>query len=242
MVDFKPAAGVNIALTASSLTNGILGGYATANLNDWATVSGGNIAPYAAYTTNTAPGTWVAADNINLTTGGTSTVAASTGINSLRFAGAGTTVSIAAGQTLNTGLGILATGTGNATISGAGSLTAGAAAAEMIVTVPTVGNTLTISAPIADNGGGAVTLVKAGAGKLLLSGSGSTFTGGTQLIGGTLQVGVANYFPAGSNLTINYGTVVRHRRVQSDVRHGRADRRLAAEQRRRRIGLGGDGV
>jgi autotransporter-associated beta strand protein len=209
VVNFGTAAGTNVVVTAAPNVNGIVGGYATANTNDWATDAGGGvIAAYTGYTTNTAPGTWAATENTNLTAGGTVTVAAPTTINSLRFATANTNLAVAAGQSLNIGTGgILATGTAGASITGAGSLTAGSVAgAELIALVQDAGNTLTISAPITDNGGGAVALVKAGPGKLLLTGTGSTFTGGTSLIGGTLAVGVANYFPTTSNLTLNYNT------------------------------------
>src|SRR6185369_11360270 len=90
VVNFNTATGVNLAFTtAPTLTNGIIG-YATVNTNDWATLSGGIIGAYSAYTTDTGPGTWVATDNTNLTAGGTVSVAAPTSINSLRFATANT--------------------------------------------------------------------------------------------------------------------------------------------------------
>jgi len=205
VVDFRPSGGVNIGLPgATPLTNGLIGAWATTNGSDWATLDGSNnVAAYSAYTTDTAANTWAGTQNINLTAGGTSTVAAPTTVNSLRIASGN--VSLGATLSLGTG-GLLVAGTTNPTISGAGGLTAGTGgAATLVANVADAGNTLTVSAPINDNGG-AVKLVKAGPGKLFLSGSGSTYSGGTELIGGTLQVGVANFFPAGSNLTINYGT------------------------------------
>ena len=49
---------------------------ATANGNDWATLDGSNnVVPYAAYTANTAPATWAADQNVNLTAGGLVSVA-----------------------------------------------------------------------------------------------------------------------------------------------------------------------
>jgi fibronectin-binding autotransporter adhesin len=199
---------IGFSTPPASLPGGIIGGYATANGTDWATLDGANkVVAYSAYTTNTAPGTWASGQNINLTAGGLVSVTAPTTINSLRLSDASTNLNIAAGQSLNIGTGGLLTATlPLQTISGPGSLTAGSGAAELIANVANGSSTLSISAPIVDNGTGAVKLVKAGPGKLILSGSGSTYTGGTDLIGGTLQVGSANFFPVGSNLTVNYGT------------------------------------
>ncbi|WP_428937899.1 beta strand repeat-containing protein [Fontivita pretiosa] len=209
VVDFDLAPGVNVAFsTAPTLVNGIIGPWATVNGTNWATVSGGTVAAYAHTPgeTNSDPSVWAATDNVNLTAGGTSTVAASATVNSLRF-GANGTVSIAAGQslTINSG-GILAAS--DATIGGAGSLTAGngTAAASLFAAVANAGNTLTISAPIADNGAsGTVSLVKVGAGKLVLAGN-NTFTGGINIFGGTLAAGTSNIFNPTANLIVDFGT------------------------------------
>jgi len=51
----------------------------------------------------------------------------------------------------------------------------------------------TISYLVANNGTGAVTLIKADAGKWILSNTGNTYTGGTTVSGGTLQLKVATW-------------------------------------------------
>jgi fibronectin-binding autotransporter adhesin len=209
VVNFQPAAGANINITGPlTLTGGIIGAYATVDGNDWATLVGTKVTANSVYATDTAAGTWATGQNINKTLAGTETVTVSTPVNTLRISNGSVSITAPAVLTLEAG-GVLVPGTNNPSITGTGSLTAGttATATDLITNVVNAGNTLTISAPITNNGaGGAVKLVKAGAGKLLLSGTGSTYSGGTEIVGGTLQVGVANFFPAGSNLTINYGT------------------------------------
>src|SRR6185295_4888507 len=87
VLNFDTATGVNINVTGAGSVNGIVGGYATANGDAFAGVTGTTVGQYVhlAGETNTAPGTWDITKNISLTTGGTSTVAAATTINSLRL-------------------------------------------------------------------------------------------------------------------------------------------------------------
>jgi fibronectin-binding autotransporter adhesin len=205
-VNFELDPNVAVKLTvAPTLNDGIIGAYATVGGSNWATVASGDVAAYSGYVTDSAPGSWAATENINLTTGGTSNVAAATTINSLRITSGG--VSIAAGQSLvvDSG-GILAAGTGGAAISGSGTLTAGSgSAAELFAVVPSASNTLTISAPISDNGAGVVGLTKTGAGTLVLSGT-NTFTGGISIVDGSIKAGAANVFPGTANLTVDNAT------------------------------------
>jgi fibronectin-binding autotransporter adhesin len=210
VVNFLPAANVNIGFsTPPTLSAGIIGGYATANTSDWATLSGGAVASYVHTVgeTNSAPAGWLTTDNINLTAGGTSAVAASKTINSLRIA-SNANVAIAAGQTLTlTTGGILSAGTAGGSISGPGLLTAGngTGSADLIAIVSDPANTLTITAPIADNtAAGTVSLIKAGPGKLLL-GVSSTFTGGVRVYGGTLATTAANVLPGNGPLIVDFG-------------------------------------
>ena len=105
-------------------------------------------------------------------------------INSLTLkAGGGLTIGAGNNITLDSG-GVLATA--SATIGGAGTLTATLAPPsttvlkEIIIHTAGSGTTLTISTPIATNGG----LTKAGDGKLVL-GAQNTFTGALRLNGGT---------------------------------------------------------
>ena len=108
--------------TAPATPNGIIGGYATVNTNDWATISGNKVVAYSAYTvddgTNNTAGSWLGTQNIDLQTTNTETVAGPTSVNSLRLSGSGAkSISIGSGQSLAIGTGgILATGTGGATI------------------------------------------------------------------------------------------------------------------------------
>lgn len=205
-VNFALDSNVNVVMgVLPTLNDGIIGGYATVNNAHWASLSGSNVAANAAYATDTAPGTWAATDNVNLTAGGTSSVAAATTINSLRLTSG--TVNIASGQSLTVDSGgILLPGTTNATIDGSGSLTAGSGGdTELFAVVPEASNTLTIASPITNNGAGVVSLVKAGAGTLVLSGA-NTFTGAISILNGSIQAGAAGVFPATANLDVNFGT------------------------------------
>jgi fibronectin-binding autotransporter adhesin len=213
-VNFEIAPNTNINFTAPpALNDGLIGAYATVNNSDWATISGNSVAALGAYTTagnGSNPNTWVATDNVDVTATTGLSLTTSATINSLKFSGAGAAVNISAGAglTIDTG-GILAAGTSGGTLGGPGTLTTGTGAAptELTVIVPDAANTLTIGASIVDNGAnGTVMLVKTGEGKLVLSGSGSTFSGGLSIQGGTLAAGGANVFPATGALVVDFGT------------------------------------
>src|SRR5205814_6332145 len=100
--------GINLGFTSGvSLTNGILGGFATTNnTSDWASLNGSNsVIAYTGYTVagnGADTSTWASTQNINLTADNTSplSVASSKTINSLKISGAGATVNVAAGQGL----------------------------------------------------------------------------------------------------------------------------------------------
>jgi fibronectin-binding autotransporter adhesin len=224
VVNFDLDPNVNVTFTNAPLLNAgsLIGGYATAGTNDWATMSGNNVmalAP-AGYTnsdgTNNLPPSWTSnALDINLTATSQQVVAAPATIGSLKLSGAGAKdISVSAGQSLDISSGgILATGAVNSTIEGNGTLTAGSGASSstLYALVQDPNGVLTISAPIADNtAAGTVSLVKAGPGKLILGGGAvaSTFTGSTSLLQGTLQVTVANFFANTSTLTLNFNTAL----------------------------------
>jgi autotransporter-associated beta strand protein len=82
-----------------------------------------------------------------------------------------------------------------------------AAATDTIIRVdPAVA--ATINAPIADGAGGATLLTKSGSGLLVLGGANS-YTGGTRVNGGALQVGAdVNLGAAGGGLSLDKGTLV----------------------------------
>jgi fibronectin-binding autotransporter adhesin len=221
VVNFDLDPNVNVSFTTpptlSNGATGIIGGYATAGTNDWATMSGNNVATFTAYTvsdgTNHLPASWTSAQDINLTTSTQQVVGASVAADSLKLGSNGATdISIGSGNvlTLSSG-GLLATGTGGATIEGSGTLTAGsgASSATIYALVQDPNGVLTINAPIADNTAtGTVSLVKAGPGKLVLGGAGNSYTGNTTLVQGTLQVTKVNFFNATGSLSLNFNTAL----------------------------------
>lgn len=207
--------------TAPSLSNGILGGWATVGGTEFAAYDATNgIITYAGYTTDSSETTWAAAQNVKITGGTankTTTLTADRGINSLNIAAptAGTTT-----NNLNLGGKALRVGSGGIIMSSAnssrrtnitnGTLTAGATPdtqAELFVHTSGGSSTdgHTISASIVDNGTGAVTLIKAGSGALLLSGS-NAHSGGTVLNQGTLVLNHSQALGTGV-FTINGGSI-----------------------------------
>ena len=201
--------------------NGIYGGrivFTPDGVNyDWATTTSGS-GPY----TISANGTYVdlaasvaSTDNARIQTAETLGAAPQT-VNTLKIEGA-------TGLDLNTqtltinGGGLLVTGSNPVTISD-GNLTAGSAGIggvnnELIIQQYNTGS-LTISAPIIDNGG-ATSLTKAGPGTTTLSGT-NLYSGTTTVAAGTLQAATTASLPGygtagkmavanGATLQINYG-------------------------------------
>jgi outer membrane autotransporter protein len=87
-------------------------------------------------------------------------------------------------------------------LSSARTITLNAGGGTFNPTGPNGGTTLSLTGPI--SGPGALTLNGPG-GTLILSGA-NTYTGGTSIIAGTLQLGSAGAFPSGGTLTVNGGT------------------------------------
>ncbi len=170
--NFTP--GVNgTVVTSTPLTNGIIGGYATAGGTNWATVTGSQVAALSTYTPlDTATG----ADNAIVSS---ATLTGAVGVNTLKVTGLG----LVAGANGVSAGGILYTGTGAGGIAGTGLISGGSPADELIVN--TASGLLDIAAPIIGSGGGSLT--KAGDGTLQLSGS-SAFTGSINITGGTLSI------------------------------------------------------
>ena len=83
----------------------------------------------------------------------------------------------------------------------AGNIDLGAAARIFTVGAGT-GPELTLNGVISNGG-----LTKSGNGMLVLANPANTYTGGTTVTAGTLQVGVAGALPSGSGVTINGGTL-----------------------------------
>ena len=203
---------VQFSGTAPTLTNGIIGGWATAGA-DFATVSGtgSNVTAYAAYTTGTADfsGSATAINNVQLTlaTGTTVTLATSSTINTLKLTtpGAGGIEALnLGGHTLDLGAGGLLLNFIAGTVPTYdilnGILTAGtsSAPAELVNTyaIQYGSQSLYLGATITDNSfGGSVSYVNAGgatsnafgSSKEYLSGA-NTYTGNTYLEGGNTYI------------------------------------------------------
>ena len=211
---FDPEAG-GISTTTISNTNGILGSWSRVGAGltaSWATVGVGNqIVGYTDYTPVAAGGAITSnpASNIDIAVaGGPVTMAAlgTTDMNTLRYSAnaAIQIVDIGAGNTLRLGTmgGILRTGTTNdnntnITVGAAGDgsvLTAGGPTlntpGELVLDTGTGSReqdtAMIIISAIADNGTGAVRLVKNGFASTILRGT-NTYTGGTYITAGRLE-------------------------------------------------------
>jgi fibronectin-binding autotransporter adhesin len=166
----------------------------------WATVAGANwatkttsadaaITAYSSYTT-----TLPASGNnstVNYSITGSATVTGNLQVNSLKLTTSASSQSLAlsSGVTLTlSGNGLLFVGGNNYNLSG-GNLTAGNGAGAWEAIIQQYGTgILTNGAAIQDNGANAVTLTKSGAGTLVLTGPANSFSGGTFLNAGTLEV------------------------------------------------------
>jgi autotransporter-associated beta strand protein len=181
---------VNFGTTGSStttngLSNGILGGWATANSDNWATKSGSNIVALGSYTLGNSTAATYTNANIDVAT---ATVGGTIDTNSLRFSGASVkTLTLAAGDNIIQSGGILVrsdVGNNLSTITG-GNL-AGSSGGDLIIHQHNTSNSLTIASFIKNNGT-ATALTKSGGGTLTLSGT-NTFSGGVFINAGTLQI------------------------------------------------------
>src|ERR1051325_9520002 len=193
---------------APVLDDGIIGGWATVNLTDFATYTNGSVAalPAAGYNIG-APTNWSFTQNVkvssNLTLAGTS--GANRRINSLNL-------QRATPLTLNLGGAIITNESGGLLVSGGtghlltnGSITAGPNAAGLyeLVTIVSNGVTFTNFAVITTNGANPVSTVFAGPGTTILRGN-NTYTGNTFINNGVLSINSsANLGFASNALTIS---------------------------------------
>jgi len=206
-------AGLNprVLFTANpALTNGMIGGWAYVNNTDFAGYTAANGVQTLAGARTNVINTSVAANNV-LANAAQVALTANININSLLYTGTFNTD--LNGHTLDIGTGgLMKTGNNALTISstgGAGGLTAGAAAgAELFANI--VANTTTISAPIINNAGGAIDLVKAGPGTLVLSGAtANTYSGTTYVNEGEVQLNkTAGVNAIAGNVTVGDGAGV----------------------------------
>jgi autotransporter-associated beta strand protein len=154
--------------------------------------------------------TWTGTGTVNAKPTTSQGLTANRNVNSLNLSG-GTalTISDSGGSrtlTLESG-GLLSSGADHQiTVSTLTSGTSGSAS-ELFATVQS--SSLTVSSVIANNGAGAVTLVKSGAGTLILTGA-NTYTGPTYINGGTLSISANNNLGAvgtGAQINMNGGTL-----------------------------------
>jgi autotransporter-associated beta strand protein len=166
---------------APTLTNGILA-YATVNGSAFATLSGNRIV--AAASADGSP--WVGTFNVTLdSASGALGGATDREVNSVRLSGSGTSTVAFEGRNLDiVSGGVLSTGTGANSFTGAGTLTS--SSGELIVhTYGTAG--MNIGVTITNSGVNPVALTKTGNSTLTLSGSSAnTYTGLTRVNDGTL--------------------------------------------------------
>lgn len=184
-----------IALTDSTNTNGILGGWATVGGNRFVTVNSGTMASTAGTTSNIYAD-WGALVNTVITNAVAGTGDKTT--NTLRVA-AGGSLALTSG-TLRLGAGGMIVESG-ASISG-GALTSGLTSGELFVHTP---NAFTISSTIVNNGPTATALVKSGTGTLTVNGA-ANHTGGTFVNAGTLLVGGSGSL--GGSVTVQGGATL----------------------------------
>ena len=190
---------IGFAGTVPTLTGGILGGWATVNGTDWATVAGGNIVGLSTQSTNYTNDTWASANNTTVTANDAPASGSTT--NSLQFnsGSAALTVTLSGTNVITTG-GILVTPAATLGSAISGGTLEGAAGADLVV-IQNSATPLTISSVVADNGA-ATGLTLSGSGTLVLSG-GNTYSGTTFINTGTLRIG-----SGGSTGSLGAGAVV----------------------------------
>ena len=200
-----PLASGTVATTTNSVVNGILGPWATVGTGtstQYATISGGNIVAYSGANAATANLANVTSASTNYTYSVAATVSGTRTANTLQYTGAATTTALAANTlTLN---GLLQTGTGTLTFSRTtGGLQIGATN-ELVILGP---GSVTINAPIGNNGSNASSLTYSGTGTLTLGTAVSTYTGTTTVNSGTLTLALANVLNSASSVVVNGGTL-----------------------------------
>jgi autotransporter-associated beta strand protein len=143
--------------------------------------------------------------NVKLTSSAAA-VSADTSILALVLANAGTSTQLAinSGATLTLANGaVLSTGSTANSITG-GTLTFGANSATSYEGIVYTASDLTIGSAVTDNGANAVSLTKSGPGTLNFTGA-NTYSGGSYIVGGTLQVSLGASLISGGAITVSGG-------------------------------------
>jgi fibronectin-binding autotransporter adhesin len=206
----ESAAGTSV-LTSSPALIGNLLPYVlvkTSGGTGLATVSGGNVVQFSGVTSVLAPASSNAATDFtttptdpNYSSGTLALTNATHATDSLQIAsGAGGTLDLGTGSLTLASTALLMSGSGNYTIQNG---QVGASAAELIVHQVGTG-TLTIAGTVSGSTG---SLTKDGSGALVLTGN-NTYTGGTNLNGGTLSVSAiadSGWSNIGNSGTLNIG-------------------------------------
>jgi|GEM_PF-5865539 len=229
-VDFANSGTVAGTSLANAGSTGIIGGWATFNQTDWATVSGGNVQAYSNYLDFTGNGTpisqlpgYSSSSNFRITsnsTGDATLAAGTTDINSLLNADQTTArqVDIGSGNTLRLGAtgGVMQVANGmgltiGAAGSAAGAITASAPptanAGELILINDSTAAALTVNAQITDDGTVPISLTTSGSGTTILNAA-NTYSGPTTIDSGTLSLGNAAALPSAGTIHISKGATL----------------------------------
>lgn len=193
-----------ITTTNSLDSSGILAPWAFVG-NSFATKSGNNI---VAYTGGTSGDLGSNGGGDDIASGSTIAAPGPAGVQSDL-----TAPKSFAGLQLESGVNVNMTGTGSLTLTGGGLLLnnaggtmnggtiAGSAGGELLAQT---NSNFTINSQITDNGS-ATGLTKSGAGTLTLGNAANSYTGPTNIVGGTLQLGTSGVIPDGSRVNIANG-------------------------------------
>ncbi len=204
---------------SGNTTNSILGGWATVGGGEFATYIDGlgiaalNAAGAPGYSGTALPASNQPTQNIRITGSSAVPTVAGYSLNSLNIVGNANLTFTAATDSLNLISGGLLKSGNNANTIGAtvdsGRLTAGGAVANSDLFVFNNQNTLTINSRIVDNAGGAVRYIQSGGGTVTLTNPNNSYTGGTVVNSGTLNLSnaAAGAVLPGGGLTISSATV-----------------------------------
>jgi autotransporter-associated beta strand protein len=164
VVNLTVPAGATLS-SSPGTTNGIIGGYATFNGNDWATVSGGNLTAYSGYVIyNGLSGSSSASTNVLLAGNGSLTASAT--VNTLKIlpTAGGQSLSTASGRLYFSGNGLLFTGNNAYTINGVNGVAGGPTGTGELIIQDWASQNLTLSSSYQ-----ASALTKAGSGTMVLT-------------------------------------------------------------------------
>jgi len=210
-LNFDGDANGDIVSTSLATSNNIIGGWAvyTGTTAGWLKSVNGSLQVYvstdAGYTDSATESSWTSTQNVDakndISTPGKT-------INSLIITGPGTsrTFTITSGTLVLSSGGLMATKNSGHFLTG-GTVTAGTTAGAELFVFNNFG--FTISSVIGNNAGGAVNLVKSGAGTLTLSGTtANTFTGTSYINEGAVTMSKsANVNALSGDVIINGGTL-----------------------------------